>query len=570
MFVVLVLAFLAMAARLVTLQIVEAPAYARLALEQRQRAVVLGARRGGIFDRNGEPLAISVDMQTIFADPALVPNAGAAAARLAPLLRHGRDALADKLRGDGPSDRFEYLARQVDPKIARRVARLRLPGVYTKAEPKRFYPNGRLASQLLGFVDVDGKGLGGVELQYEKLLAGRAGAMSLEQDPAGRPLPQARFTYRQPHPGRALFLTLDKNIQYFTEQALRAAVARYRAEAGTAIVMRPNTGEVLALANFPDFDPNEPADSAPSAHANRALTHVYEPGSVFKLVATAGALNEGVVTPTTSFLVPDALPLADRVFHDSHSHPPEQMSVSEIIRDSSNVGTIKIGMRLGGRKLHHYVRSFGFGAPTGLDFPGESGGIVLDPKDWSAVTIATVPIGQGIAVTPMQIASAFATVANSGVRVQPKMVSATMSYDGRVESSPRSSSRRVLSTRAARQMGRMLELVVEEGTGVAAQIPGFGVAGKTGTAQKPLPSGGYGGSYVASFAGFAPSRRPAVVALVVLDEPTPIWGGMTAAPTFRDIMLFSLRQLGVLPNSSAAHEEQALESDGVGERSARD
>ncbi|MDQ3956859.1 MAG: penicillin-binding protein 2 [Actinomycetota bacterium] len=569
-FVALTIMFLGMGARLFVLQILEAPAYARLASDQREETVEFPARRGAIFDRNGATLAISVDLKTIFADPKLVEDVAGEAELLAPVLDMPVEEVEARLRGQSPDDEFEYLMRQAPPPVSEKIEALDLPGVFMLDEAKRYYPGERLASHVLGFAGQDGVGLEGIESQYDAILQGRAGEMTFEQDLEGTLLPGGRFHIQQPRPGRALFLTIDKKLQYFTQVTLADAAARYHAEAGTAIVMRPGTGEILALANYPDFDPNEPGDFSPEALQNRALNYVYEPGSAFKIVTASAALEEKVVTPKTEFIVPDSFPYAGEIFNDSHPHPTVKMTATEVIEQSSNVGTIQIGLKLGGEKLDEYVRRFGFGEKTGLDFPGESSGIVIDREDWTAPTIATIPIGQGIAVTPLQMASAYATLANGGVWVEPKLLASTMDGEGKIQPSPRATTRRVVSPRTAKQMSRILTGVTKEGTGVEAQIPGYSVAGKTGTAQKPLPTGGYGNSYVGSFAGFVPAGRPEIVVLVVLDEPSPIWGGSTAAPTFKKIAEFALRHLGVSPTGDAEKAAEAIEADQAGDAAIHD
>lgn len=569
-FFVLSFLFLLMGGRLFQLQILDASKYSAYAADQRERDVAFPARRGAIFDREGQPLAVSVDLSTIFTDPAHVKDAAAVAKKLAPIVGLPPEELIPRLEGTFPGDRFEYIARQVSPKVARKVEALELPGIYLQTEPKRYYPGGRLASHLLGFVNIDGSVLAGMEHQYQSILEGSAGRMTLEQDPQGRPLPQAEFTYEAPNPGKSLFLTIDKELQYFTEITLADAVKKYRAEAGTAIILRPQTGEILALANVPDFDPNHPGDSDKDAQRNRAITDVYEPGSAFKIVTVASALEEGVVSKRTSFEVPDAFQVSDRIFHDSHSHPTEQMTVSEIIEQSSNVGTIKIGLELGGDKIDEYVRRFGFGSSTGLDFPSESSGIVLDRDDWTGPTIATVPIGQGIAVTPIQMAAAFGVIANGGVWVEPKLLHSTMTGGGDVKPSAAPGTRRVVSTETARKVARILTGVVDRGTGIEAQVPGYKIAGKTGTAQKPLPTGGYGDSYTGSFGGFAPADDPQIVVLVILDEPNPIWGGTTAAPTFKIITEYALRYLGASPTGNATKAAREIEAEKAEEPPAHD
>lgn len=567
MFLIFVLAFAAMAMRLVVVQVLDAPALAKLALDQREREVTIPAKRGQILDREGEPLAISIPLQTIYADPALIDDPAGHAAKLAPLLEMDVGELEGKLRGSVPGDRFEYLARQVEPKVAEKIEKLGLPGIAMQNEPKRFYPGGRLAAHVLGFVDIDGNGLEGIEASFDELLKGTPGSWTYERDATGQvALSNAESKEERPEPGRHILLTIDKQLQYFTELTLRDAARRYNAEEATAIVMRPDTGEILALANVPTFDPNEPGESSILERRNRALVDVYEPGSAFKIVTLAGALETGAVTPGTKFGVPDTFRYSDRVFNDSHAHAPMQMTTAEIIEQSSNVGTIQIGLRLGSAALDRYARKFGFGKETGLDFPGESPGIVIDRADWTGPTIATISIGQGIAITPLQLAAAYSTLANGGVWTEPKLLSATTGAGGKVRPSSAPATKRVISEATAADVVDILTGVVERGTGIEAQIPGYRIAGKTGTAQKPLETGGYGNSYISSFAGFAPANDPAVVVVVILDNPSPIWGGSTAAPTFKIITEYALRQLGIAPTVDAAkdareiQEEQATEN----------
>ena len=554
------LLFMGMAARLVMVQIIEAPRYQALAADQRERVITLPANRGTIFDRNGERLAITLDFQMVFVDPAHVEDPIAGAAALAKVLHEDPAVLEAKLRGAVPGDRFEYIARQVEPDVAKKVKGLEIPGIYFEDEPKRYYPGGRLASHLLGFVNVEGTAFGGIEGAYDEILKGRPGEMTLEQDPTGRALPQAEFTQTRSEPGRSLFLTIDKEIQYFTEQALLDATRNYHAEAGSAIVMRVGTGEIVAMANVPGYDANEPGEAPQEAQRNRAVTDVYEPGSAFKIVTAAAAIEEGVVTPKTTYTVADQFQVADRIIHDSHPHPTERMTVAEIIEQSSNVGTVQVGLDLGGARLQRYMKKFGFGSATGLDFPGESPGIMIARRDWSGSTIATLPIGQGVAVTPLQMAAAYQTVANEGIWVEPKLLYSTMNSEGKIETAATPAIRSVIARETAVALRKILVDVVKVGTGTEAQVPGYSIAGKTGTAQKPLPGGGYGNSYVGSFGGFAPAPRPEIVVFVMLDEPSPIWGGSTAAPTFRVITEFALRHLGVAPTGNAAKAARAMEA----------
>lgn len=570
LFVLVILAFGGMGVRLVQVQILEGDRFQALAAEQRERDIEIPARRGTIFDRNGEPLGISVDLNMVYTDPAWVEDPTTTAVQVAKVLKLDPEEVEAKLRGAVPGDRFEYLARQVLPKTAKKIEALDLPGIYMKTEPKRYYPGGRLASHVLGFVNVDGTVRAGIESQYQKILRGEPGHLTLEQDPTGRALPQAEFEERYAKPGRELFLTIDKDLQHFTELALAEAADTYRAKSGTAIIMHVGTGEILAMANFPDFDPNRPGQAPVETQRNLAVTDMYEPGSAFKAVTMSAAIEEGVVTPKTKFVVPDAFQYLDRVFNDSHTHPTETMTVAEILEDSSNVGTIKVGLELGDAKLDEWVRRFGFGSKTGLDFPGETSGITLPLESWSGTTVATVPIGQGIAVTPLQMVAAYAALANDGVMTEPKLVHATMGETGRTKPSIAAAQRRVVSEKTANTMRRLLVRVVDTGTGVEAQIPGYKIAGKTGTAQKPLPGGGYGSSYIGSFAGFAPAKDPVIAAIVVLDNPQPIWGGLTAAPTFKNIVEYALRHLGATPSGNAEKAARDIEQEQAVEGPAHD
>lgn len=558
-FVIFTLLFTAMAARLVVVQIVEAPRFKTLAADQRERVIPLPAKRGAIFDRNGESLAITLDYKMVFVDPAHVTDPVGGAAQLAPLLNQDPAMLEAKLRGSGPEDRFDFIARQVDPKLAREIQALKIDGIYFETEPKRYYPGERLASHLLGFVNIEGTAFGGVEGAYDGILAGQPGEMTLEQDPAGVPLPQAEYSQVRARPGKSLFLTIDKEIQYFTEETLVAATKLYKAKAASAVVMRVGTGEILALANVPTFDANDPGEASPEAQRNRAVTDIYEPGSAFKIVTASAALEEGVVTPDTTFIVPDKMQVADRIINDSHAHPTEKMTVSEIIEQSSNVGTVKVGQALGGALLQRYIKAFGFGSGTGADLPGEAAGIVLPLQEWSGSSIGTIPIGQGVAVTPLQMAAAYQTIANDGIWVEPKLLYSTMDGSGDIDTAATPATRSVISRQTASSMRKILARVVTKGTGAEAAVPGYAVAGKTGTAQKVAASGGYAKSYVGSFGGFAPATKPEIVVFVMLDEPYPIWGGYTAAPTFRTIAEFALRSLGVAPTSNAEKAARAIE-----------
>ncbi|MFN2606497.1 MAG: peptidoglycan D,D-transpeptidase FtsI family protein [Acidimicrobiales bacterium] len=549
----LVVLLVAFGAVVVRLGIVQGPAGRRFALvgrNQRLHTASLPAERGAIVDRNGDPLALSTRLRTVWADPQAVRDPAGAAHALAAVLHQDEQAIRDKLTGPGA---FVYLARKVDDGVADAVAALKLDGVSLLEEPKRVDPAGPLAAPVLGTVGVDDQGLSGLELQYQKVLSGSAGQLVVEKDPGGNDIAAGIHEVRAAVPGDRLVLTLDRSMQYETERALGDEITSAHAKGGIAIVMDPRSGDVLAMANLVAGANGGPPQ--PSAD-NMALTRVYEPGSVNKMVTMAGAIEEGVVAPSDEYVVPDHLNVSDGTFHDAEPHPTQSMSVTRILADSSNVGTIMIGEKLGKDRIDRYIRAFGLADRTALGFPGESGGILPDPAHWSGTSIATVPIGQGVAVTALQMLDAYNTIANGGLQVTPVLVSQVVDAAGKAHRTPRPVPRRVVSEATARAVVPMLEQVVKDGTAPAAAVDGYTVAGKTGTAQKVRDDGiaGYkDGAYVASFAGFLPAGAPRLSAIVVLDEPTPvIFGGLVAAPVFSDLAGFGARLLDVPPDAVAS------------------
>jgi cell division protein FtsI (penicillin-binding protein 3) len=529
----LALAFGAIFLRAVWIQGVRASALSRLASSQHRETVALPASRGTIYDRLGSPLAIGEQATTVYADPKQIvdPRAAALAAGRAlgvdPATLEPR--LADKRLG------FVYVQRKADPVAAAALEKKGVPGFGFYPEERRTYPQGRLAAQVLGFAGVDNRGLAGMELRLDHTLTGKAGSETIVKDPVGRPIDVVKEV--APREGRAVRLTLDHTIQANAEQVLRQTLATSHAKDATAIVLDPHTGAILAMAVEPGYDANRYASVWPVLQANRAVVDTYEPGSTFKLVTVAGALSEGIVRPGTTFTLPYSIHIADRVIHDAEQRGTEQMSVAQILSRSSNVGAITLALMLRKDRLLRWIGRFGFGHPTGVDFPGESAGIL--PSYWSGSTIGNVPIGQGIAVTPIQMAAAYAAIANGGVWVRPHLVAR-----GRPDR------RRVVSRTIAAQLSTMLRGVVTSGTGTSAAIQGYRVAGKTGTAQKPDGHGGYSNRYVASFVGFVPASRPRLVVLVMVDEPkTAIWGGAIAAPAFQQIASFDLQYLEVPPDA---------------------
>ncbi len=541
-----------LAGRLVQLQGMESTVYAAKAAQQRLRTVPLAAERGAIVDRDGVTLAMNVESRSVFANPRLIDDDGAAAvaAALSPLLRLPAAELEAKLQRDKS---FVYLARDLDPSAARAVLALDLPGIGTESSTRRIYPNNALGAAVLGFVGRDGTGLGGVEYAMQKPLAGRAGSLLVEEDEQGREIPSGERKESAPTPGTTQVLTIDRDIQWYAEKTLSEQVAKVGAKGGTAIVMDVRTGEILALATTPTFDPNKATAAPPELRGNPAVSSVYEPGSVNKVITAAAALETGLLTPTSTVVVPQSIRVADKTFKELHATGPQRLTFTGVIAKSSNVGTITIAQQLGRERLYEYLRRFGLGERTGVRFPGESAGLLPPPNRWSGSQAGTIPIGQGVSATSLQIASVYATVANGGVRVTPSMVRGSRDAEGRLVPASPPRSTRVVSTQTAFQLARMLEAVTNEGgTATSARISGYRVAGKTGTARKVGVNGRYDGSYIASFVGFAPADAPRLVVSVSLDEPGVIFGGVVAAPVFQKVMGFALGALQIPPTGRSA------------------
>lgn len=540
LFVTLTLCFGAVGARLFVLQLRDAPGYTALGRDQRIRHIVLPASRGSIYDRDGNELAMSLPAKGVYANPELIANASSVATALAPILDVSSEELWRKLQHDGS---FVYLARRVSLAVAERIERLRLPGVGLLEESRRWYPSGGIASHVVGFVGLDGVGLAGLELQYERILAGQAGELVVEKDPAGHLIPQGESRHVRPVPGGDLVLTIDRDVQYRAQRALARAVKRNEARGGSVIVMDPATGEILAMTTYPWFDSNLASEAPPDTLRNRAITDVYEPGSVNKVITASAALERRIVSTREIFRVPDHRKVGPKVFHDAHPHPPMRMTLADIVAESSNVGAIQVAQRVGKQRMNTYLKRFGFGRRTGVGFPGEGEGILPPTDEWWETGIGTIPIGQGIAVTPLQIAAVYATIANEGMWVRPRLVRGMVDGDGEFQAAPPPERQRVVSGTTARTITSMLSYAVEAGTGAEAQIPGYWVAGKTGTARKPLENArGYSDQYVASFVGFAPAAEPRLVVAAILDEPKTVYGGVAAAPLFQEVTRFALTQ----------------------------
>lgn len=527
--------FLVICGRLVWLQIINYGDYTQRAAKQQQRSIEVSPVRGNIYDRRGNELAMTVNVDSVFAVPSEVPDVHSTAAVLARVLKADSSEIEGRMRG---SKAFAWIARKIDNSTSARVRALNLKGIYFQKESKRFYPKGELAAQVLGYVGLDDDGLGGVEREFQSKLTGKPGKMLITMDNKRRWLGRVE---KQPDPGENVVLTIDEKIQYIVERELARAIDDTHAEAGTVIVENPHTGEVLALANWPTFNPNVFNKVNPQALKNRSVSDVYEPGSTFKLVTLAAALEEKITNPDEvvdcqmGSIVVNGLRIHDH-------HPYAGLTVTQILEHSSDVGAIKIALRLGEERFDRYIRAFGFGTQTRIELPGETRGLTKPVSRWSKVSIGAISMGQEIGVSPVQLAAMVSMIANDGLYVAPRIVAGT--------TPPRSTpqliafhppmGRRVISPLTAAQMKHMMEGVVLRGTGKKAILDGYSSAGKTGTAQKIDASGRYSHSkHIASFAGFAPVNDPAVTVLVVLDSPAGGYprdgGGETAAPVFARI-----------------------------------
>ncbi len=523
------------------LGVVKAGSLKRAAATQQKTDVQIPARRGAIMDREGTELAVSQPAVTIAATPYLVKDAAATAAKLAPLLGKPEDELIKQLarRDTG----FVYLARRIPQSKAQRVQKLGIEGLELIPEFKRLYPRDWMASQLLGVTGTDNQGLSGLEYSLDKYLHGRDGERKMTKDALGDAI---RMRETKPTvPGSNVRLTLDNAIQDRAEQVLAAVGEVHKPKGATAIVMDPRDGSILALANWPQVNANAPGDAPDYARQDRAIGATYEPGSTFKAFTVAGALEEGKVTPDTPFNLGPTIKVADREIGEAHDAGYRTLTTAQILKESSNVGAVTIGLRLGANDFDKWVRRFGFGKPTGIDLPGEEQGIVLNVKDYSGASMGNLPIGQGIAVTPMQMAAAYAAIANGGILRPPHIVE---DVGRRPASKPQG--HRIISEATAASLRRMLEGVLGPGgTASGAAIDGYVMAGKTGTAEKPDETGGYSKTkFVSSFVGFAPARRPKLLVAVMVDEPQgDIYGGTVAAPAFREITSFALNYLKIPP-----------------------
>ncbi len=580
----LTLVLAAFVVRLLQVQAVDAGTYAAKAEQNRYVVHTLTADRGGITDRNGVALATTVDAYDITADPTMFTREALkiddgpeqAAALLAPILGTDQQELVDRLRPANGKLRYVRLAQRQTPQVWNQIKDLKtalgkkaetdksavnvLAGVLADPSSKRVYPGGDLAAGILGWVSADGKGGGGLERQLDKTLAGKDGEIRYVQS-GGHQVPTADASETRAVPGSDVELTIDRDIQWAAQQAIGEQVKKSQADGGYVIVQDTRTGEILAMANSPGFDPGDLAHADPDALGNAALQDAFEPGSTAKVLSMAAVLEENVATPATRITVPNRLKRGDRLFKDDVDHPTWYLTLNGVLAKSSNIGTIMATGELGktqqeaNKVLYSYLRKFGLGEYSGLGFPGETKGILAPPDQWSTSQQYTIPFGQGVSVTALQAASVYSTIANGGVRVEPTLVRGTKGEDGRFTPAPEPEKTRVVSEKTAKTLAQMLESVVddEEGTGTKARIPGYRVAGKTGTANRVDPATGKYHGYTSSFAGFAPADKPRVTVYCAIQNATAgsYFGGQICGPIYKQVMEFALKTLQVPPTGAA-------------------
>jgi cell division protein FtsI/penicillin-binding protein 2 len=546
--------------RLVVLQVVRYGEFSQRAARQQQRTVEVSPRRGVIYDRNGRALAMTVSVDSVFAVPSEIPDPATAASLLAQVLNAEPKEILAKIES---SRNFTWIARKIDADQSERLRGMNLKGIYFQKEFKRFYPKGDLAAQVLGYVGLDDEGLGGVERSFDEQLRGKPGKMLVSVDAKQRSLGRVE---KQPEPGQNIVLTIDENIQFIAERELQNAINQTHAQAGTVVVQDPHTGEILALASYPTFNPNAFRSSTPSALKNRAVSDVYEPGSVFKIVTLSAALEEKLTNPDEVIdCQMGAITVFGRVIHDHK--PYGNLTVTQIMQNSSDVGAIKLGLRLGDQRMDHYIREYGFGAQTGVEVPGETRGIARRPERWTKSSIGSISMGQEVGVSSVQLVSMVSTIANDGIYTPPRLVAGELPPSNSngvhlqtVAFKP-AGQHRVVSPLTAVEMKKILENVVLFGTGKKAILDGYTSGGKTGTAQKIDPATGrYSArNYIASFAGFAPVNKPMVTISVMLDSPQVGGheGGLVSAPLFARVTQQVLAYMNV-PHDADVHNAQRL------------
>ena len=538
LFALFLLVFSVVLARAVWLQGVRGGELSAEARSQQTESVLVPGVRGKILDRSGRQLAFSEEAETIIATPYQIDDPAEVAGRLAQVLDVPEDEILDAI--SDRSSGFAYVARKVDLKTAERVRRLKIDGIGELPDSRRLYPEGELAAQVIGAVGVENQGLSGLESMYDDVLGGTDGEAEVTRDALGDPI--KRETLTPASTGQDIRLTIDAELQARTEDVLAQVGQSYSPAGATAIVMNPRSSQVLALANWPETDLTDLSSAAPEDLTNMATGFNYEPGSTFKAFTVAAALEDDLVTPETTFDLPPTIKVADRTIEESHPRGYATLSVADILAQSSNVGAVTIGLEVGGERFDHWIRELGFGEPTGVQLPAEERGIVPAVDDYSGSTMGNLPIGQGLSVTPMQMATAYAAIANGGILRPPQLV-----LDSGGEKVAHDDGTRVISEETAARLRRMLEGVLAPGgTASEVSVPGYELAGKTGTAEKAVDGGYSESDFVASFVGFAPVDNPGLLAVIVVDEPRgSYYGGEVAAPAFGEIAEFALPYLGI-------------------------
>jgi cell division protein FtsI (penicillin-binding protein 3) len=546
----------ALVAQMVRIQIFERDRYVAWGEDQWSRSVVLAGERGDLLDRHGETLAVTMPNPVIWVDPRLVLDPVAQAEELAQVLGRDPAEIADILDDDGD---FRYLQRPSDPDTAAAIEAMEdMPGVFVTEEPARFRPNGTLARSVVGVTDVDQIGISGIEQQYDEYLAGEGGRMMKERSIDGRTIPASERIIEPAEQGADLRLTIDRALQFEVERSLIDTVETENADGGMVVITEPATGEILAMASVAR---NEEGDVVATPD-NRAVTWTYEPASVMKALTFSAVIDRGLASPSTVAVIPDTVRLYDESFTDDELFGSRPMTPTDILVRSSNTGTVHWALELGATALHDYLRGFGLGTATGLGFPGESAGLFDQVEDWSGTSIASISLGQGISVTPLQMLAAYNTIANGGLYVAPRLVAEISSEEGS-ERPAAPPARRVISAETAASVSDMLTRVVVDGTARRSLVPGYDIAAKTGTAQKPQEGGGYTDAsgayhYVATVAGFFPSRHPEFSMIVVIDEPSPeFYASRVSAPLFGKLAAWTLRHYQVSPDTDLIFEETA-------------
>lgn len=551
--------FMCVVIRVFWLQILQHDDLGKKADRQHQHIVQLTPARGTIMDRNGAPLAESINMDSCYAEPRNIKDPDGTAGVLAPILGIHKSELLKKLSGNKG---FVWIARWLPTDKAARIKSMKLPGVGFAPESKRFYPNLEIAAHVIGFTGNDPNGLEGIELKYNSTILGNTGYIVTERDALGRNIAVKGTFIKNASAGRNVVLTLDKTIQFMTEKELAKAVIESGAKAGMALVMESDTGRILAMANYPTFNPNSSSRYSHANLRNRSVADSFEPGSTFKVFVIASALEEQIINPNDTFNCENGVyKIADHTIHDDHPH--SRLNVSEIIKYSSNIGAAKIGFKLGEERLNRYLRDFGFGVRTGIDLPGESPGSMKSRS--YGIDIATTSFGQGISVSALQMVTAMSAIANGGTLMKPYLVEKVLDdNDVVIQKTEPQAIRRVVSGETARKIAKMMESVTAEGgTGTKAFIDGFQVAGKTGTAQKvdPITHAYSPSKRIGSFVGFVPADKPKLTIAVIIDEPQGVkYGGIVAAPAFRGIAVNALAYMNVLPKGSVNKVGKVLDS----------